>query len=60
MAESVKGTAGNALVSEEMKKMEWEPLLPVEKSLLGWSVGIGAGLLGFLYWLSVALFPGGH
>lgn len=60
MAEGVKDTTKTTLVSEEMKKMEWEPLLPVEKSLLGWSIGIGVGLLFFLYWLSVTLFPAGH
>jgi hypothetical protein len=47
-------------VSEEMKKMEWEPLAPVELALVRWSVGIGVGSLFILYWLSKVLFPGGH
>jgi len=47
-------------ISEEMKKMEWEPLLPVELTLVRWSIGIGVGSLLFLYWLSQTLFPGGH
>jgi hypothetical protein len=47
-------------LSEEMKKMEYEPLLPVELSLIRWSIGIGVGSLFFLYWLSQYLFPSGH
>lgn len=47
-------------LAEELKKMEWEPLLPVEKKLIGWSIGLGVVLLGLLVWLSSALFPGGH
>ncbi len=47
-------------LSEEMKKMEYEPLLPVELTLVRWSIGIGVGSLFFLYWLSQVLFPGGH
>ena len=30
-------------LAEELKKMEWEPLLPVEK-LIGWSIGLGVVL----------------
>ena len=26
-------------LAEEMKKMEWEPLAPVELSLVRWSIG---------------------
>lgn len=47
-------------VSEELKKMEYEPLLPAEKSLIKWSLIIGVGSLFILYWLSKVLFPGGH
>jgi|WetSurMetagenome_2_1015567.scaffolds.fasta_scaffold250687_2 hypothetical protein len=47
-------------MSEEMEKMQWEPILPVEKKLIGWSLGIGTSLLVFLYWLSAFLFPSGH
>ena len=49
-----------AKLIDELQKMEYEPLLPVEKKLIGWSIGIGVVALGFLYWLSVTLFPGGH
>ncbi len=34
-------------LSEEMKKMEYEPLLPVELKLVRWSIGIGVGSLFF-------------
>ena len=49
-----------AKVAEEIKKMEYEPLLPVELSLIRWSIGIGVGSLFILYYLSKWLFPGGH
>jgi hypothetical protein len=45
---------------DEMKKMEYEPLLPVELRLIRWSIGLGVGLLVFFYFLSQMLFPGGH
>ena len=32
-------------VGEEIRKMPVEPLLPVEKKLIGWSLGIGLALL---------------
>jgi hypothetical protein len=41
-----------------MKRMEYEPLLPVEKKLIGWSIGAGVFLLGVLVWLSHTFFPG--
>jgi len=44
--------------SEEIKKMEYEPLLPVEKQLIGWSLAIGVALLGLLIWISARFFPG--
>jgi hypothetical protein len=47
-------------LSEELKKMEYEPLLPVEKKLIGWSIGLGLLLLGLLVWISYTFFPGGH
>jgi hypothetical protein len=45
-------------ISEELKRMEYEPLLPVEKKLVGWSLVLGIGLLGLLIWISNKLFPG--
>jgi hypothetical protein len=49
-----------AKLIDELQKMEYEPLLPVEKKLISWSLIIGIVSLGFLYWLSVTFFPGGH
>jgi hypothetical protein len=40
--------------------MEYEPLLPVEKKLIAWSIGIGVIALGFLIWVSYTYFPGTH
>ena len=30
-------------ISEEIQKMTYEPLLPIEKKLIGWSRGRGRG-----------------
>ncbi len=63
MAEQIKaseGIAGQPKLAEELKKMEYEPLLPVEKKLIGWSIGLGVGLLFILYWISATFFPSGH
>jgi hypothetical protein len=49
-----------AKLIDELQKMEYEPLLPVEKKLISWSLIIGIVSLGFLYWLSVTFFPGSH
>ena len=43
-------------LADEMKKMEYEPLLPVEKTLIGWSIGLGIILLCVLIWVSNAFF----
>jgi len=47
-------------MTEEMNNMEWEPLLPVEKKLIGWSISLGIVLLFVLYWVSAEFFPGAH
>ncbi|MFH1148545.1 MAG: hypothetical protein V1736_12675 [Pseudomonadota bacterium] len=47
-------------LADELKKMEYEPLLRVEKQLIGWSVGLGLVLLFTLYWISSVFFPSGH
>jgi len=48
-------------IGEELKKMEqeYEPLLPVEKKLIAWSLGIGLTLLLVLYFVS-KLLPDSH
>ena len=35
-------------IGEEFRKAQVEPLLPVEKKLIGWSLGIGLVLLVIL------------
>ncbi len=52
--------AGQAKLVDELKGMEREPLLPVEKKLIGWSIGLGVGLLAVLVWVSYTFFPAGH
>jgi hypothetical protein len=47
-------------IAEELKKMEYEPLLPIEKKLIGWSIVLGFVLLGALVWISYTFFPGQH
>jgi hypothetical protein len=47
-------------LAKELKEMPWEPLLPVEKKLIGWSIGLGVVLLGILVWVSYTFFPAGH
>jgi hypothetical protein len=32
-------------IGEELRKATVEPLLPIEKKLIGWSLGLGIGLL---------------
>ena len=55
----VPAAVKSSLVSE-MSKMEFEPLLPVEKKLIAWSIGLGIIGLGFLVWVSYTFFPAGH
>ncbi|MHB0867347.1 MAG: hypothetical protein ACYC6B_08125 [Thermoleophilia bacterium] len=46
-----------AQLSEEIKKMEYEPLLPIEKKLILWSLILGTALLGVFVWISYTFFP---
>lgn len=46
-------------LAEEIRKMEYEPLLPIEKKLIAWSIGLGVALLGLLIWVSYTFFPAG-
>jgi hypothetical protein len=39
-------------LAEELKRMEYEPLLPIEKKLIGWSLALGLSLIVVLVWLS--------
>jgi hypothetical protein len=60
MAEPVIMTAEEEKkLKEEMRRMEYEPLLPVEKKLITYSIGLGVILLFVFIWLS-SFFPGTH
>jgi hypothetical protein len=41
---------------EELAKLPSEPLLPVEKKLIAWSLALGIALLGLLMWVSYTFF----
>ena len=58
--EPVVAPAEEARLIDELQKMEYEPLLPIEKKLISWSIIIGVVSLGFLVWISLYFFPGGH
>ncbi|MCX8037373.1 MAG: hypothetical protein N3D11_10090 [Candidatus Sumerlaeia bacterium] len=47
-------------LSDELKKMEQEPLLPIEKKLVAVSLILGVVLLGLLIWISYTFFPASH
>jgi hypothetical protein len=42
---------------EELGKMPNEPLLPIEKKLIGWSLGLGVVLMAVLIAISRVYFP---
>ena len=44
-------------VGDELKSMPVEPLLPIEKKLIAWSLGLGIVLMVVLVLLSRILFP---
>ncbi len=50
--------ASEPKLSEELQKMAYEPLLPIEKKLILGSLLLGVFLLGFLIWLNQLLFHG--
>jgi len=43
-------------IADELKKMEYEPLLPIEKKLIGWSLVLGVVLIALLVWISQTWF----
>ena len=43
-------------IADELKKMEYEPLLPIEKKLVAYSLILGVVLLIALVWINRALF----
>ena len=44
-------------IEEELAKEEYEPLLPIEKKLIAWSLGSGIVLLVILLIASNTIFP---
>ena len=38
-------------IADELKRMEYEPLLPVEKKLILWSIVTGMALTAILLWI---------
>jgi hypothetical protein len=46
-------------IGEEMQNMPYEPLLPIEKKLIGWSLGLGVVLMVVLVFVSRTCFPPG-
>jgi hypothetical protein len=48
----------NPNLVHELEKMEeeYEPLLPIEKKLITWSIVIGVTALGILVWISHTFF----
>jgi len=46
-----------AKFKDELEKMEYEPLLPVELRLIRWSIGLGLALIAVLLWVSHTFFP---
>ncbi len=43
---------------KELEKMQqdYEPLLAIERKLVGWSIAAGLGLTGLLVWISHTFF----
>ena len=44
-------------IGEEIRKMEAEPLLPIEKKLIAWSLILGVVLLAVLVWTGNSSLP---
>jgi hypothetical protein len=43
-------------LNEELQKMAYEPLLPIEKRLIIWSIVLGVTLIVILVWVSHTYF----
>jgi galactitol-specific phosphotransferase system IIC component len=44
-------------IASELAAIPYEPLLPVEKKLIAFSLILGIVLLGLLLWISTTFFP---
>jgi hypothetical protein len=51
-----QSSPADASLAEEMARIPYEPLLPVEKKLIAWSLVLGIALLGLLFWISSTFF----
>ncbi len=58
--ESSERRPTDADTARELAQMKTEPLLSVEKWLIGGSLALGAALLGILLWISRTYFPAGN
>ena len=47
-------------IGEEIRKIEAEPLLPIEKKLIAWSLILGVVLLAVLIWTGNSSLPIGR
>jgi hypothetical protein len=47
-------------IGEEIAKMPAEPLLPIEKKLIAWSLIVGLMLLAILVWTGNSALTPGH
>ena len=47
-------------IGEEIRNMEAEPLLPIEKKLIAWSLILGVVLLAVLVWTGNSSLPIGR
>jgi hypothetical protein len=58
MQESTPSPSGRpeGNLADEMARIPYEPLLPVEKKLIAWSLILGIALLGLLFWISSCYF----
>ncbi|MCL4464950.1 MAG: hypothetical protein M1389_02760 [Chloroflexi bacterium] len=58
MQQSIKAPvpAAEPNLAEEMGKIPYEPLLPVEKKMIAWSIGLGVTLLVVLVVVSNLFF----
>ncbi len=52
------GKVQQTRVGDEIAQIPYEPFEPVERKLVAWSLGLGAGLLLLLIWISYTFFSG--
>jgi hypothetical protein len=55
--EELAMTDETSKIADELQKMPYEPLLPIEKKLIAWSIGLGLFLLVVLVAVNHYFFP---